>query len=753
MGFGNPLSLKNVFDIEIDAIEASVRKNWSRLLNLKNPKSALDLFGPLYVNDPQNFVFEIGERMMIKLISKHVRVIVDGNGENTGLHHFKFVNNSSTQNVDIKINSSRTHFFFNKLLAAADQNATRSKEGFRYDADVQLYASYLRMIIGPLGYETLQKNLESALPSLPSTNRYIRASHIHITEGVLRNSELLSYLNERKLPLVVSLSEDATRIVGTVQYDSRTNQLIGFVLPINKKNGMPIPFSYSARNADEIYKHFSNENSVSSYLNVIMAQPVAKNAAPFCLLIYGSDNKYTGNDVSKRWRFIRDQLADSGIETLTISSDSDPRYNAAMKELSRLGNKSEEFGKWFSFGKMSLHTTIYVQDSTHIATKLRNFLLKTFYNAKKLPFGKFFIDVNHLHYLLQTYSKDKHQLTQTILNPKDKQNFASVLKMCDSKVIELLKTVNGSDATVLYLEMLKNIVFAFMDPDLTPQQRIKNIWYALFIIRIWRHYIESHKNYTLKDNFMSANCYSCIELNAHSLVLLMIKLKETNRSDLFLPQLFESQPCESMFRLFRSFTSTYSTVANCSVKEALSRISKIQLQNEIMRTTSPQYIYPRLNKKTTADNKSSPDLPTKEEIIELIKQCQHDAICKARELGLIPKRPLNDYTCKIIAYDTEKYLGKTQLKKTLNTSENCCLLPDLSNIQLKDHTEKLKDLAVDCTSQYVEILRDDGEKIIVKKTSLCWALRSDHHKLSSDRLERVKYQACMNHASAKRKRD
>lgn len=208
-----------------------------------------------------------------------------------------------------------------------------------------------------------------------------------------------------------------------------------------------------------------------------------------------------------------------------------------------------------------------------------------------------------------------------------------------------------------------------------------------------------------------------------------------------------------MFRLFRSFTSTYSTVTNSSVKEALSRISKIQLQNEIMRTTSPEYVYPRLNKKTTFDNKNTPDLPTKEEIIELIKQCQRDAICKGKEFGLIAKRPLEDYNCKIIAYDTEKYLGKTQQKKTFNTTENFHPLPDLSNIQLKDYTEKLKDLAVDYTSQYVEILRDDGEKIIVKKTSLCWALRSDRHKLSSDRLERVKYRDYMSQPSAKRKRD
>lgn len=91
------------------------------------------------------------------------------------------------------------------------------------------------MISGPLAYKTLQSNLEGALPSLPSVNRYIHSSHYHIIEGILRAQELRNYLDERGLPKVVCISEDATRIVGRVQYDSRTNQLLGFTLPLNTK--------------------------------------------------------------------------------------------------------------------------------------------------------------------------------------------------------------------------------------------------------------------------------------------------------------------------------------------------------------------------------------------------------------------------------------------------------------------------------------------------------------------------------------
>lgn len=83
------------------------------------------------------------------------------------------------------------------------------------------------MIVGALAYETLQKNLECCLPSLPSTNRYVQSSGCHVTEGIVRHEELAIYLNERSLEPFVCLSEDATRISGIVQYCSKTNQLVG----------------------------------------------------------------------------------------------------------------------------------------------------------------------------------------------------------------------------------------------------------------------------------------------------------------------------------------------------------------------------------------------------------------------------------------------------------------------------------------------------------------------------------------------
>lgn len=265
-------------------------------------------------------------------------------------------------------------------------------------------------------------------------------------------------------------------------------------------------------------------------------------------------------------------------------------------------------------------------------------ILRTISNEKKLPFGKHYINWNHLHFLLCNFSKGEHQLTATVLNPVDRQNFVSVLRMCHPRVINLLiQNVKDSQATVVFLNLMRDVIDYFLDQNISSLERIRKMWYPIFIIRIWRQFIKSHKRYTLKDNFLTLNCYTCLELNAHSLVLCMLHLQKINRPDLFLPYLFESQPCECMFRQFRSFSSTYSTVTNCTIKDAISRISKIQLQNEIAHSTSPYFVYPRLGQKEKNSNEDSTNtntrLPTKNEIINEIEKCKQDAIITAHKFA------------------------------------------------------------------------------------------------------------------------
>lgn len=737
---------QDVGDEEIKTISSFVRKKSSLI---KNHQKKPDMFGELYAMHPNLFEFRPGDILLIKKLASYVKTKI----EIDGLDHFvqnkdKKLQESNQTFQQLGNQSTKTHYFLHKLLSTADENVKREKSGYRYGRDIQYFASYLRMLVGPYAYETLQKNLSYSLPSITSTNRYIRSSGCNITEGILRSEELLLYLTERSLEPVVCVSEDATRITGRVQYDSKTNQLIGFVLPLNNETGMPIPFAFPARDSDEILWHFSKNNPVSSFLNVIMAQPMS-NVPAFCLMIYGSDNKYTSLNVANRWEFIKKELAKVNIRVLTFNSDSDPKYNKAMRTLSGLGIQSDNI--LFSCAG-NADGPFYFQDPIHIATKLRNFLLRTIYDKRTIPFGSGFIRIEHLYTLMNMFSKDRHQLTPSTLNPVDRQNFKSVLRICDSRVTDLLNDhVDGSQATIIFLQILRDLIDCFMDQNLTPLQRLRKIWYSLFLVRIWRQFILSSKEYTLKNNFLSVNCYTCIELNAHSLVCCMLYLNQINQPELFKPNLFQSQTCENTFRQLRSMSSVYSTVTNCTVKEAISRLSSIQYQNHIIKLTGEKFVYPRAMENIFV--KSDTKLPSKNEIFNEIKFCQSLAITTARKLGLIKPRKCNNlnFACKI---KPSELVSKTKLKRVVpisNDSEFDAIQltsDDLKNIQLKNYAAKVNPNDIDTTGPYVQIICSDNKQMVVKKTSLCWLLSIESKKLSSDRLLRV-----MQSISKERKRN
>lgn len=107
-------------------------------------------------------------------------------------------------------------------------------------------------------------------------------------------------------PRTVWLSEDATGIVSRVQFDVSTNQLVGLVLPINDMNGMPIPFSFPANSVEGIETFMKEESSKLVY--VVMAQPLVENVPAFILQIYGTNNRFTADMVSKRHKFTISEL-------------------------------------------------------------------------------------------------------------------------------------------------------------------------------------------------------------------------------------------------------------------------------------------------------------------------------------------------------------------------------------------------------------------------------------------------------------
>lgn len=623
----------------------------------------------------------------------------------------------------------------------AEKNRNRHLNGRRYDPDLMMFCSYLNMSGGKNTFETMKLNNHDGMPSISGVRYATKKMKSTITEGVLRHKELLAHLKSLNLPMYVSLSEDATNITGQVEYCSSSNQIVGLVQPLDEEFAMPIPSTYEATSAtamEDIMQ--SKDTHISTLFNVVMAQPLDFRSPAFCLLVYGGNNKFTSKHVTKRWSKIIEELTNIGIKVVSFSSDSDTRYNSTMKDLmlSCKADTSSEFPAWFQFD-CSTAKYIPVQDTVHCGTKLRNIFL-----THTLMFGNFEISVNHVRTLMRTVGRHKHGLHECHISKEDKMNFMSVLKITDQKVVQLMvKYVEGSSGTAIYLKMTDMILRSFLDMALAPLERIKNIWYAAFLLRIWRESVLVNTDQEIKKHFITSYTYTCIEINAHSLVNIILYLKNNNLEHLFLPHLISSQPCEAIFRQIRSLSTLGSTVTNCSVLGMIHRCEKIELMNNISRSKLPDFTFETKTSRSreiyynmTRYNESA--LPNRDEIIAIIELAKQEAIQDARKLGVRIDDSF-DYSCKLSSTIKKKTKKQTQSLKIWNDGDQ---LKQFQGLNLSDYSHKIDLDKFDKKSPYVRIedtnLEDTGKRVIhVRKARLLSLYMERITKLSSDRNRRV----------------
>lgn len=296
-----------------------------------------------------------------------------------------------------------------------------------------------------------------------------------IREGEFRFAELKTYLQERSLPMAVWISEDGTRITCRVQYNSRFNQVVGFVLPFDD-NGLPIVGTFAATSSEKIREYFQS-GRIANYVYVIIAQSLQEGVPAFCFSFFGSDNRFTAIDVIRRWKWMQMQATLHGITLVEFSSDGDTRLLQAMK-YKAISHSLDILTDWQDWFVESLNQSeIYVQDTTHIGTKLRKVFLKP---SVLLPLGNYVASATYLRILIDNISQQEHGLTKSDLSCKDKMNFRAVEKMCESRVIDNLYNIVSTEGTVIYLQIIKRILDSYLDKDIAPVERIQLIWTSVF---------------------------------------------------------------------------------------------------------------------------------------------------------------------------------------------------------------------------------------------------------------------------------
>ena len=133
------------------------------------------------------------------------------------------------------------------------------------------------------------------------------------------------FLISNYLLLTVCICEDATEIVGRREYDSGTNSVMGFSLPM-EPNGLRNAHLAKVKTAEDIVNLFETLPWVSVAV-VVLAQPLAEIPA-LRICSFASDNRFIMEDVKARKKTIAVVLEAEGIIKfimLSYSADGDAR--------------------------------------------------------------------------------------------------------------------------------------------------------------------------------------------------------------------------------------------------------------------------------------------------------------------------------------------------------------------------------------------------------------------------------------------
>lgn len=245
--------------------------------------------------------------------------------------------------------------------------------------------------------------------------------------------------------------------------------------------------------------------------------------------------------------------------------------------------------------------------------------------------GDFVASANDLMFIINNLSKDQHGLCRSDVENIDRMNYNLVEKMTSEKVLACLKQVPKSDGTCAFIRLVKHCTDPFNRMDLFATQRIRQIWSAVFFLRGWNNWLRSSKEHSSK-NFVSQNAYECIELNAHSLLNLIVNCRDKNEPHLFLPCLFSSQPCECFFRHARSMTSTQSTVINFTMLDFIHKAKRIQMQEQLKCKLKNDFVFPR--QKFHDQTNKSMTLPSNQVICRIVRIAKQDAKKELNDLGI-----------------------------------------------------------------------------------------------------------------------
>ncbi|KAL7018864.1 hypothetical protein ACKWTF_010939 [Chironomus riparius] len=166
--------------------------------------------------------------------------------------------------------------------------------------------------------------------------------------------------------------------------------------------------------------------------------------------------------------------------------------------------------------------------------------------------------------MYKKFDRTLHGIVQSDLDVTDFMKYNCIYKITSERVLDLLRTMEDTKGTVLYLKLIQCGLKSYVEHDTSISDRLFNAVYMVSFLRLWK--TDIIKKGIQNNSFITTSCYEGLEMNLLWLLRLIIDKRASNISE------NSSQQCESEFRHVRSLTGVQSTQINCTPKIFLSRL-------------------------------------------------------------------------------------------------------------------------------------------------------------------------------------
>ena len=222
-----------------------------------------------------------------------------------------------------------------------------------------------------------------------------------------------------------------------------------------------------------------------------------------------------------------------------------------------------EWPGWIFTAKLDSqgHTTgLHDQDFIHNGKKLINPIDSP---VRTPQLGADVVTLTHLGLVYNKFTCDKHGLKLEDTNRKDRQNWASVQRICQQRTRDCLALLRTSKevhqertlGTEYYLLICSNYIDIFLSPALDLRSRVVLAAKISFFFRLWKLWFQfgdqgvggNSKKLTVATNFVSQQCFIDVQISCHFVVLLICHFHD-KYSQLPVPlHLIGSDACEIFF--------------------------------------------------------------------------------------------------------------------------------------------------------------------------------------------------------------